>query len=434
MVVEKSQRLGGLIQTDVIEGCRLEAGPDSYIATKPGVTELAQEAGDLRNEIIGSNDQFRRIFIVRDGKLVAIPEGMVMMVPGKWGPLLRSGLFGLKAKARFVAETFSSARGRTTDISVEEFIADHFGREAVDCVTEPLLTSVYGGAPENLSAASVLPRFCEYEREYGSLIRGVRRERSRRTPGSSVFLSFRKGMQTLTDFLATASADWMDVVHSEVTQIRRGGNGWIVKTANEETRTDQLVLACPAHVSSQLLEVAEPDLARKLAEIPYSSAILVTLAYDGRKFKHALDGFGFLVPRIERRSLAAATWTSRKFPGRAPEGIALIRGFIVGSEAERLMQARERILLQEVSAEIERLMGVKGPPLFHKVHRWPKSMPQYVIGHGLRIREIREMVEDRPGLNLAGNAYDGVGVPDCVALAKQTAGRIVGVRSVMRVT
>jgi oxygen-dependent protoporphyrinogen oxidase len=432
-IIEKSKRLGGLIQTDLIEGCQLEAGPDSYLATKPAVTELAQELGDLKNQVIGSNDASRRIFVVRGGKLVPLPEGMVMMVPGQWAPALRSKLFSFKTKARLILETLSSPRKRDGDVSVEAFIEDHFGREVLDYATEPLLSGVYGGTPSNLSAESVLPRFFRFERAYGSLIRGVRHERSQQTPGKSAFLSFNGGMQSLTDSLASASAASMDVVHGEATRVERAGKNWVVE-AGENWTADQIVLACPAHVCGQLLASSEPALASELAEIPYSSAILVTLAYERSKLSHAFDGFGFLVPRIERRSVAAATWISTKFPSRVPPEIAALRAFIVGQDAEQLLEASDETRVDLVRAELRRLMGIEQPELFRTVHVWPKSMPQYVVGHGQRRRRIAEKTDRCPGLHLVGNAYDGVGIPDCVQMAKQTAKRIIAARNVMRPT
>ncbi|MGI8959300.1 MAG: protoporphyrinogen oxidase [Bryobacteraceae bacterium] len=433
-LIEKSNRLGGLIKTDLIEGCQLEAGPDSYIASKPAVTELARELGDLGNQIIGSNDEARRIFVVRRGKLVPIPKGMVMMVPGQWTPALRSELFSVKTKLRFLVETLSAPRKRTEDVSVEKFVDDHFGKEMLDYVTEPLLSGVYGGDPSNLSVESVLPRFLRYERVYGSLIRGLRHERSQSSRGNSAFLSFAGGMQTLIDSLTAASAAFMDVIYGEAAGIERSDGRWLLKVGNNWTRTDQIVLACPAHVCSQLLENAEPTLASKLAEIPYSSAILVTLAYERSKLRHALDGFGFLVPRIERRNIAAATWVSTKFPSRAPIKTAVLRAFIVGKEAEQLLDAPSQSLADLVHEELAKLMGLEQLPLSHTVNLWPRSMPQYVVGHGLRRLHIAQALDHCPGLYLVGSAYDGVGVPDCVQMAKQTAKSILTERSVMRTT
>jgi oxygen-dependent protoporphyrinogen oxidase len=226
----------------------------------------------------------------------------------------------------------------------------------------------------------------------------------------------------------------MEVVHGEATGVERAGNRWLVKVGDEGSRTDQVVLACPAHVCSRLLETAEPALASRLAEIPYSSAILVTLAYERAKLKHALNGFGFLVPRTERQKVAAATWVSEKFPARAPPEIAVLRAFIVGQEAEELLDVASQSLVELVCAELGRLMGIDQLPLFTSVSVWPRSMPQYLVGHAQRRLHIAQILDHCPGLYVVGNAYDGVGVPDCVQLAKQTAKGIAAARNVMRPT
>lgn len=424
IILEKSRRMGGLIRTDLIEGCQIEAGPDSYLAAKPAVTELAQEIGGLRDQIIGSNDQRRRIFIARDGRLLAMPQGMAMMVPGKWLPLLRSPLFSPKTKLRFVTETFSAPRERPADTSISEFVIDHFGKEVLDYVADPLLSGVYGGNASNLSAESVLPRFVEYERKYGSLIRGVRGQARQPSSTSSIFLSFRDGMQVLTDSLARAAADSTDVIEAEVTRIESATNGWRIHAGAEFIYSSHLVLACPAHVSAGLLESASPSLASELAEIPYSSAILVTVAYPQRGLRHALQGFGFLVPAVERRTIAAATWVSSKFPCRARANTALVRAFIVDPIATELLGIPEEEVVDLVRKDLHRFMGIEAAPLFSRVHSWPRSMPQYVVGHQRTIERIRKALGGQTGLYLAGNAYDGVGIPDCVRLAKQTANDI----------
>ncbi|MBV9762699.1 MAG: protoporphyrinogen oxidase [Acidobacteriaceae bacterium] len=419
VLIEKSNRLGGLIRTEHLEGCILEAGAESYLAAKPAVTELASELG-LAGEIAGSNDAARRVFIVRDSKLVPLPRGMIMMVPGDWSPALRSPLFSLRAKLRFVTETRFRPRHRDTDVSVGEFISDHFGRELVDSVTDPLLVGVYGGHSASLSAASVLPRFLGYERAYGSLIRAVRAKEARtrrQVAGEPLFRSFRRGMQTLTDALSQHAT----VVHGAATRIERSGGKWRVSYGGKALEADHLVLACPAHAASALLGNVSPALASELAAIPYSSAILVTLLYERSKVPHPLDGFGFLVPEAERRTISAATWVNTKYPSRIPGQLAALRAFIVSEKAVELAGAPAQELNRLVHSDFARLMGIEAEPCFSTIHRWPDSMPQYVVGHGERVNKITAALGDLPGLYLTGNAYDGVGMPDCVRLAKETA-------------
>jgi oxygen-dependent protoporphyrinogen oxidase len=419
ILLEKTNRLGGLIRTDSFEGCQLEAGPDSYIATKPAVTELAAEIG-LQSEIIASNDSARRVFIVRSGKLVPLPDGMSMMVPGKLRPGLESELFGLNTKLRFVSERFFRPLKRDEDISVGRLVSDHFGREVLEYVADPLLVGVYGGDSQNLSAQSVLPRFLGYEQRYGSLIRGVQKENKSNTAGG-LFRSFARGMQSLTDSLVEAITGSTQVVHSEATGVSRSGKIWILLAGSKVLQTKQLVLACPANVCARLLEDPAPELAGSLAGIPYSSAILVTLLFPAEEIRHPLNGFGFLVPKSERRTLAAATWVNTKFPSRVAPGLVAMRGFIVGGDATRLLEATDFELVRLVRDEFRRLMGIDAAPRTSVVSRWPNSMPQYVVGHNKRLKRIEESLSLYPGLHLAGNAYDGVGIPDCVRRAREIA-------------
>jgi oxygen-dependent protoporphyrinogen oxidase len=423
-IIEKTHRTGGLIQTDVIDGCHLEAGPDSYIATKPAVTELAEELPGLKDQIIGSNDAARRIFVVRNGKLLPMPQGMIMMVPGDWEALQQSHIVSEEAKKAIQHETKFKPLDRKEDVSVGQFVDEHFGPEVLEYLTEPLLCGVYGGDSENLSAESVLPRFLGYERKYGSLVKGVQQELRERPKGGSLFLSFRGGMQTLTNALATAIAGRVNIVHGEATAVTRNGDSWQVRIGNESLSARDLVLCCPAHVNAKLLESSAQPIADELAGIPYSSAILVMAVYDRASLGHPLDGFGFLVPRGERKTLAAATWVNTKWPVRTPPNLAAIRGFIVGRRAVELASATEEEILTLVREDLRSFMGVTAQPLFHTFYRWPSSMPQYVVGHGARVKNIFQHLANYPGLFLAGNSYDGVGIPDCLRHARHTAQHI----------
>ncbi len=423
-IIEKSHRIGGLIQTDFIQGCRLEAGPDSYIATKPAVTELAEELPGLKEQIIGSNDAGRRIFVVRDGKLLPLPQGMVMMVPGDWDALDKSQLISEAGKRSIHDETKIKPFERTEDVSVGQFVGEHFGPEVLEYLTEPLLCGVYGGDSENLSAQSVLPRFVGYERKYGSLVKGVQQELKERPKSGSLFLSFRDGMQTLTNALARALGDRVQIVRGEASDIRRQGGSWKVRVGNETLSASNLALCCPAYVNAKLLESEVAPVADELAAIPYSSAILVMQVYDRSQLSHPLDGFGFLVPRGERKTIAAATFVDTKWPERNPKNLAAIRAFIVGQRAVELAHTSEQEILSLVREDLRSFMGITNSPLFHTFYRWPNSMPQYVVGHEKRVKNIFGHLTNYPGLFLVGNAYDGVGVPDCLRHAREIAQHI----------
>jgi oxygen-dependent protoporphyrinogen oxidase len=423
-LIEAAPRLGGLIRTDVFSGCQIEAGPDSWISMKPAVGDLAEDIPALKNEIIGTNDESRRIFIAHHGRLIPMPSGMVMMVPADMRTALRSCLFPPSTRDRILNERFYKPKQRDKDISVADFVLDHFDRNILDTVTEPLLTGVYGGDAARLSAFSVLPRFLEYERHYGSLVRAVRSERKQAQQRGSLFLSFKGGMQALTDAVYRASSGAIRRVTGEAAGAVRHNGQWQVQVGKTKHEAKFLIVAIPAHKAASLLHRPLPALSSELAAIPYSSAIMVALGYARPAITHPLDGFGFLVPRPERNRVAACTWINTKFPQRIAAGHAALRAFIVDDDAEALMPADDTEIIRVVREEFRRLMGIEAEPLFTAVQRAPLSMPQYVVGHTARCERIQELVRNEPGLRLVGNAYEGVGIPDCIRLAKKAVSEI----------
>jgi oxygen-dependent protoporphyrinogen oxidase len=424
-LIERSGRLGGLIQTDLVEGCELEAGPDSFLASKTAASRLAVELG-IGDEIIGTNEKYRRTYIAKRGRLVPIPKGMVMMVPGNLQAALSSPLFGLNTKRRLLSEVFFKPRERERDVSVRDFVRDHFGQGVLTTLTEPLLSGVYGGDASVLSARSVLPKFLAYEREFGSLIRGVRSEKKPQKAAKSLFLSFRGGMRTLVDSLSREICNWVRIVSAEAAEVAQQNGKWLVRTAGESIEAQDLVLACPAHVSARLLRSFHPALSSQLAAIPYSSAALVTLLFDRSTLGHSLNGFGFLIPRRERRTIAAATWINTKFPSRIAPDLVGIRTFIVDPEATKERDSPPGELVAKALRDLEKLMGIRQSPIYSSVTSWPDSMPQYVVGHQERLGEIDTLLRGRPGLHLASNYLTGVGIPDCIERAESTAKQIAG--------
>lgn len=421
-LVEASGRFGGLVHTEEVHGCLLEAGPDSFISTKPWAADLARDLG-IGDEVIGSNDRKRRIHIVRDRKLVPLPSGFAMMVPGELRAALRTPLFSWPTKASFLREWFIQPRSRQEDVSVAQFVREHFAEEVLDYLAEPLLTGVYGGNAETLSTESVLPRFLGFERKYGSLIRGLRADHSEKREGS-LFSSFRHGMQTIVYGLISACAANVNAVQGQVTTVERSASGFRVRVNDDWMNADEVILACQAHHAAGILRKELPEAANELDEIPYSSALLITLAFPRSAVPVARHGFGFLVPKRERKSIAACTWVHNKFAGRAAPELAVLRCFIVGEEAEQLLYDEDSRLIELVLAELRDLMNISSKPEFHLIHKWPRSMPQYSVGHAKRVERIRDELARLPGVHLIGNAYEGVGIPDCVRLAKQTAEKI----------
>ncbi len=428
-VLESRPRLGGVIRTERLEGCTIEAGPDSFLSAKPAALELAAELG-LAGEIIGSNDHLRVTYVRRGGRLIPLPDGLMMMVPTKILPLLTTRLVSWGTKVRMGMELLRAPKPKPGDESVAEFIEEHYGAEAVDYLAEPLLSGIYGGNPRDLSVSSVLPRFVELANRYGSLTRGVLAARaSVRQAGAKapLFRTLKGGLGQMVDALTGAISGKVEVRHGRVETVERAGHGFRLKLGGDWMEADHLVLACEAHSGAALLGGVDAGLAELLGTVPYSSSMTVALGYDAAHFKASpSDGFGFLVPRKERRRLVACTWVGTKFPYRVPDGKVVARCFLGGMDDAGILAESDDAIVAEVVHELEEIAGVTARPRFTRIYRWPKSMAQYTVGHPQRLAEIEARVAAIPGLEVAGNAYTGIGVPDCIRMGRAAAEKIAG--------
>ncbi len=413
---ESRPRLGGVVETKTVDGCVIEGGPDSFLAAKPQAIALIKELG-LGADLIHSNDAKRITYIRRDGRMIPMPDGVMMMVPTKIMPLLRTPLLGLGTKIKMGIEYFRKPNGPLPDRSVADFIRSHYGEEAVDYLAEPLLAGVYGGSPEDLSVNSVLARFVDLETKYGSLTRGVLATLPKRDPAkpaAPLFQTLRGGLGTLIEALETAIAPHTAVDHATAEALERTADGWRVKASGDWIEAGHVILAMPAYAAASLLQGHDPELAKQLNGVGYSSSITVALAYRQPDVSNLLPGFGFLIPKKERKRLLACTFVHNKFSYRAPAGIALLRCFLTGeggSDGE--LEALTR-------GELREMLDVNATPLFCSVSRWPRAMAQYSVGHAARVQVIGDRLGKLTGLSLAGNALNGIGIPDCIQ-AGQTA-------------
>jgi oxygen-dependent protoporphyrinogen oxidase len=429
-LIEKQDRLGGVIRTEQADGCLVEAGPDSFIAEKPWAMELIRELG-LADQVIGSNDHLRKTYVLRRGRLVPLPDGVQFMVPTKIMPLVTTRLLSLGAKAKMGLEWFRRPRGEQPDRSVADFVTDHYGAEVNEYLAQPMLAGVYGGEPEKLSVNSVLPRFVELEKKHGSLTKGVLESRLAAARGreanpahgqaSSLFLSLKGGMQQLTDALLREADASLTVIRAAAETVERSAAGFVVRANSHVIAADEVVIATPAHEAARLTAGLEPRMAELLAGIGYSSSITVALVYHRPPFDHPLNGFGILVPRAEGRPIAACTWVNTKFPFRAAGDRALLRGFLAGAKAEAAMTHGDSGIAAEVHRELQSLMGFGAEPAAYRVQRWRRAMAQYEVGHQKRLAEIESRLATVPGLHLAGNGYSGIGIPDCIRRSRQIA-------------
>jgi oxygen-dependent protoporphyrinogen oxidase len=419
-VFERNTRPGGVIETRCWQDCRLDCGPDSFISAKPEALALIRELG-IEDQVIGSNDDQRTTYILKNGRLIALPEGIMMMVPTKVMPMVRTRLLSWGTKLRMARELLRRPR-EYPDRSVAEFVVDHFGEETLDYLAEPLLSGVYGGDPRQLSAQSVLPRFVEMERRQGSLSRAAMRS-TRTGPRGPLFKTLKNGLGDLVGALAKG----LTIRHGEVEAIDRvAGGRYRIRANGAEIETDHVILAVPAWEASRFLGEIEGELAALLGQIPYSSSAIVSLIYDQDGYDGMRAGFGFLVPKRERQRLAACTFVNTKFAFRAPANRMVLRCFFGGIDDAGVLAESDESLVEIARQELRRILNLQAAPVYHTIARWPRSMAQYTVGHGARVREIQARSAAIPGLHLAGNAYEGIGIPDCIRTGRAAARRIVG--------
>lgn len=432
---EAAPRVGGVLVTEQVDGCLVEAGPDSFLTEKPWAAQLCRELG-LGGQIIGSNDAQRRTYIVVKNRLIEMPDGLMFMVPTKIMPTVLSPLFSMATKIRMAQEMLHPPRTHDGDESVADLVRRHFGQEMVDRLADPLLSGVYGGDSENLSARAVLPRFVELEKQYGSLSRGMlaarkkMAERMKGRPTPPLFSSLKQGMQELVDALVARIGTEPLQPGSAVEKVSFDREHWRLDVNGRTVYFDGVVFATPAHVVARLLADTAPELAKELGGISYSSSITTTLIYDRAALADKDKGFGFLVPRTEGRRMLACTFVHNKFPHRAPENRAIVRAFLGGLRDESVLGLSDEQVISTVKREVREIAGISGEPRAFRIYRWKRAMAQPAPGHLDRLARIEQLRKSLRGLALAGNAYTGIGVPDCVRTGTEAANEVA--RAILR--
>ena len=458
-LLEAGSRLGAVIQTEHRDGFLLERGPDSFISEKPEALALAHRL-DLDAQLIQTNPQHRRSFIVKKGRLRPVPEGFQLLAPTRIWPFVTTDIFSLAGKLRMSADLLlprKSANGNTDeaeDESLASFVRRRLGREALERMAQPMVGGIYTADPEKLSLRAAMPRFLEMEREHRSIILGMWRKGRLQTAAEqagtsgarySLFLSFDRGMQVLVDALVDRIVNCrLPIANSEqpvqahirvntrVESIKRNAatkdqpNWKVVTDRNESLTADAICLALPAFAAASLLRDVNEQLAKKLHRINYASTATINLAYRRADIRHPLDGFGFVVPFVERRSLIACTFSNIKFAGRAPDNHVLLRAFVGGALQPEMFALEETEMLTRVKRDLRDLLGVEREPIFTEIAKWEKSMPQYEVGHLGRVKEIENALQQLPTLALAGNSYHGAGIPDCIRSGEAAAEQLMG--------
>jgi protoporphyrinogen/coproporphyrinogen III oxidase len=417
VLFESSSRLGGVVSSERVEDCLIEAGPDSFLSEKRWASDLCRELG-LADQFIGSHDATRKTYILVKNKLVPIPDGLVFMVPTKILPLAFSPLFSPRTKLNMAREWFYSKHAAGSDESIASLVERHYGQEVVDRLADPLLFAVYGGQASELSVRAVLPRFAQIEEKHGSLGRGLlaRKINPERTPNSSgsLFTSLAGGMQQMVDALVERLSPLALRTENPVESLHRESEGWRLSSRERPEFFDAVIVAIPAGHAARLFEQASSALSAELAGIRYSSSVIVNLVFDQEVRSRLPAGFGLLVPRSEGKRVLAVTFVHNKFKGRAPANRALLRCFLGGTRDHTILDLPEDEIVQLVRQELRQTLGISTEPLVSRVHKWTNVMAQYGVGHLDRLNRIAVLQQNLPALALAGNAYGGIGVPDCV--------------------
>ena len=432
-LLDASSQVGGKILTAREDGFVIEGGPDSFIRQKPEGEQLCRDLG-LGDELWPSRDDIYRTRLLNRGRLVPFPDGFRLAVPTKLWPFIRSPLISPIGKMRMGLDWVIPRRRDDRDESLSEFITRRLGREALERIAGPIMSGIYVGDPDRLSARSTFPMFVELERRYGSLTRGIIRARkmTRGRPAPSVFVSLRSGMGALVSALERSLEGRIrtGVRVSALTPLASGGFSCVAESAGgvyESLAADHVVVAVPAYEAGRLAAPWAPRLAGELDAIRYASSAVVSLAYPDRIREECVEGggFGFVVPRMETSRLLALTWSSRKFADRAPPGHQLLRAFVGGVRQPELAEQPESDIDTLVREEIRRILGIRQAPLKSWVWRWPRGNPQFEVGHEARVDRIERMAKQYPGLHLAGAGYRGLGIPDCAKQATRVAGDIM---------
>ncbi len=427
-LAERDPRLGGKILTHRDDPYVVEGGPDSFITAKPAAAELCRELG-LGDHLVGTLAPNNKTFILREGTLHLIPAGLVSFVPSDWGKFARTRLLSMRAKLRMASEWLVRPDAADSDPSMGAFFRRRLGKEAWQWLVEPLLAGIYTGVGDELSLTATFPRFIEMVNSERSLMRAALKSRRNAPPpaASSLFGSLSGGLGQLIETLAERLRREGVTIRLGCTaeRLRLSESGAEVELdVGGHWRGEVAALCVPAFAAADLLEPTAPSLATQLRGIEYCSSATITLAYNRADIAARLDGYGFVVPRAEGRSLLACTWVSSKWSQRAPAESALLRCFVGGCGREQVLRGSDEALIALARRELDDIMGIRAAPLRSWIDRWDRSMPQYKVGHLKRVAAIEAESAKYPSLALAGAAYRGVGIPDCIADGERAAEEI----------
>jgi len=449
-LVEKDSRLGGKIASERVadewDGAAgaefiIDGGPDCFLTSKPAVHRVAKAAGIFDDEL-PSDESRKKTLILSRGNLYEMPDGVMMFAPTKFVPFATTGLFSWPGKIRMGMDLFVPKKklvdGELNDETLEHFIVRRMGRECLDRLAEPLVGGVHASDPTQMSLAATFPNLLEMEQKHGSMLKGFLATRKMveemkkkypPKPGDkpkTFFTSFLGGMQELTESMADSAGRESIRTGAAVRSIDKEGESWTVTLVDGSTLSgDAVIIATESWAAEPLVRSVDSQIADALAQIPSSTSATVSLGFHADQIGIDMNAFGVLCPQVEKRALMAATYSSTKWPGRAPEGKVLMRGFVGGPQNQAIMDNSDEDLVAIVVREMREILGIKGEPLFSRVYRWHLGMPQYTMGHLGRVETIEQRSSELPGLALAGGSYRGVGIPNCIESGERAVSKVV---------
>lgn len=418
-VLEASDRLGGVIRSDRFDGWVIDGGPDSLLVQKPAAVALCRELG-LGDRLISTLTP-RTAYILRNDRLHALPEGSFLGFPLRLGALANSSLFSLGGKLRMACEVLIPRTEDDEDESIASFVRRRFGQEAVDYLAEPLLAGIHAGDVDRLSVRALFPRLVDAERQSGSIIRAFRALRMKPAP-QGAFVSLPGGVAELADALIATFKPGTLVTGTRVTDLRRAA-AFLIETTAGTVEARAVILAVPAYAAGGMLRGIHTGLAALCEDVPYASTATVAFGYRSDQIDHPMRGSGFVVPRVERSPLLAATWVTSKWPHRAPEGHVLLRAFLGGGRDARRLDQTDAELIDLAREALAEVMPITGDPMFTRLYRWTRQSPQYEVGHLERMAAIELHLARVPGLFVTGSGFRSIGIPDCIADGRDTAAR-----------
>ncbi len=441
---EAENRLGGKILTERKEGFIIEGGPDTFVSTKPETIELANELG-IGDDLLNSSEENKGTYIYSKGNMHILPDGVYIMIPTKFTPFVTTKLFSWPGKLRMAMDVVIPKGKTKDDETLASFVKRRLGQEALDKLAEPLVAGIHASDPETMSLKSTFPNFLDMEKNHRSLILAMMASKKKMAqamkksssssqakpsrPRRTFFVSFKKGMAELIEAITDKVNTDKIILNSYVKPISRKEDNrpkkYIIKTDEQEEEFDAVIITTPSFQAAELVKDISESISNNLNKIPWSTSATINLAFKKEDIPPNTKGFGFVIPTVEKRKIMAGTFCSHKFAGRSPEDGFLIRTFVGGAQNQELVQLSDDELVKIALDELEVLIGLKAKPLFSLVNRWPKGMPQYIIGHQENVNNIMNELNNWPGLSLAGGSYDGVGISDCIRTGRQAVNDIL---------